>query len=275
MGTGLGPESYAIIEQGRIGQILSSKPQDRRAVIEEAAGITKFKTQEAAGRSQARKREAESGARVRHSGRSHAAGEFAQAAGLQGQALRRAEDARWMAQLRDRARRPVPAAGARRRQDRARSEPGHRRFQDALRRRWPSTNRNTRAAAGTAATQPKRELTEAREQLAELQRGSGAHARPPGIAGQADRRDRAADRAGRDGVAGSRRAASQRSTRSSQRTGRSAGRARSADRRGARALAARRTQEREALQAQLREREQDHRSGPASRFCGCWAKPPR
>ncbi|HLJ13206.1 MAG TPA: AAA family ATPase, partial [Bryobacteraceae bacterium] len=44
MGTGLGPESYAIIEQGRIGQILSNKPQDRRAVIEEAAGVTKFKT---------------------------------------------------------------------------------------------------------------------------------------------------------------------------------------------------------------------------------------
>src|SRR6187399_137729 len=44
MGTGLGPESYAIIEQGRIGQILSSKPADRRSVIEEAAGITKFKT---------------------------------------------------------------------------------------------------------------------------------------------------------------------------------------------------------------------------------------
>jgi len=43
MGTGLGPESYAIIEQGRIGQILSSKPYDRRAVIEEAAGITKYK----------------------------------------------------------------------------------------------------------------------------------------------------------------------------------------------------------------------------------------
>ena len=44
MGTGLGPESYAIIEQGRIGQILSSRPQDRRAIIEEAAGITKFKS---------------------------------------------------------------------------------------------------------------------------------------------------------------------------------------------------------------------------------------
>ncbi len=44
MGTGLGPESYAIIEQGRIGQILSSKPSDRRAIIEEAAGVSKFKT---------------------------------------------------------------------------------------------------------------------------------------------------------------------------------------------------------------------------------------
>jgi chromosome segregation protein len=43
MGTGLGPESYAIIEQGRIGQILSSKPLDRRNIIEEAAGISRFK----------------------------------------------------------------------------------------------------------------------------------------------------------------------------------------------------------------------------------------
>ncbi|MGA2855875.1 MAG: chromosome segregation protein SMC [Candidatus Sulfotelmatobacter sp.] len=44
MGTGLGPESYALIEQGRIGQILSSRPTDRRAILEEAAGITKYKT---------------------------------------------------------------------------------------------------------------------------------------------------------------------------------------------------------------------------------------
>jgi len=44
MGTGLGPESYALIEQGRIGQILSSRPTDRRAILEEAAGITRFKT---------------------------------------------------------------------------------------------------------------------------------------------------------------------------------------------------------------------------------------
>src|ERR1700730_2700190 len=44
MGVGLGPDSYAIIEQGRIGLILSSKPHERRAIIEEAAGVTKFKT---------------------------------------------------------------------------------------------------------------------------------------------------------------------------------------------------------------------------------------
>src|SRR5260370_3745550 len=44
MGTGLGGESYAIIGQERIGQLLSSKPLDRRAILEEAAGITRFKT---------------------------------------------------------------------------------------------------------------------------------------------------------------------------------------------------------------------------------------
>ncbi|MGC2636987.1 MAG: chromosome segregation protein SMC [Acidobacteriaceae bacterium] len=44
MGTGLGPESYAIISQERVGQLLSSRPHDRRAIIEEAAGITRFKT---------------------------------------------------------------------------------------------------------------------------------------------------------------------------------------------------------------------------------------
>jgi chromosome segregation protein len=44
MGTGLGGETYAIIGQERIGQLLSSKPLDRRAILEEAAGITRFKT---------------------------------------------------------------------------------------------------------------------------------------------------------------------------------------------------------------------------------------
>ncbi len=42
-GTGLGAAHYAIIEQGRIGQVLSAKPLDRRALIEEAAGVSKFK----------------------------------------------------------------------------------------------------------------------------------------------------------------------------------------------------------------------------------------
>ncbi len=43
-GTGLSGENYAIIGQERIGQLLSSKPLDRRAILEEAAGITRFKT---------------------------------------------------------------------------------------------------------------------------------------------------------------------------------------------------------------------------------------
>lgn len=44
MGTGVGSKAYAIIEQGKIGLILSSKPTDRRVLIEEAAGITKYKS---------------------------------------------------------------------------------------------------------------------------------------------------------------------------------------------------------------------------------------
>ena len=48
LGTGVGTKAYSIIEQGRIGQIVSSRPVDRRAIIEEAAGITKFKTKKKA-----------------------------------------------------------------------------------------------------------------------------------------------------------------------------------------------------------------------------------
>ncbi len=47
-GTGLSGAHYAIVEQGRIGQILSAKPADRRALIEEAAGIAKFRTRQRA-----------------------------------------------------------------------------------------------------------------------------------------------------------------------------------------------------------------------------------
>ncbi len=44
MGTGIGTAAYSLLEQGRIDQILSSHPEDRREVFEEAAGITKYKT---------------------------------------------------------------------------------------------------------------------------------------------------------------------------------------------------------------------------------------
>jgi len=43
MDTGLGIRAYSVIEQGRIGMILSGKPQERRKLIEEAAGITRYK----------------------------------------------------------------------------------------------------------------------------------------------------------------------------------------------------------------------------------------
>jgi chromosome segregation protein len=44
LGTGVGSKAYSIVEQGKIGLIVSAKPEDRRLLIEEAAGITKFKS---------------------------------------------------------------------------------------------------------------------------------------------------------------------------------------------------------------------------------------
>lgn len=43
LGTGVGTRAYSIIEQGRVGQIVSARPEDRRSFIEEAAGITRYK----------------------------------------------------------------------------------------------------------------------------------------------------------------------------------------------------------------------------------------
>src|SRR5262245_39530719 len=48
LGTGIGSKAYAIIEQGRIGFIVSSRPDDRRGLIDEAAGITKYKVKKRA-----------------------------------------------------------------------------------------------------------------------------------------------------------------------------------------------------------------------------------
>lgn len=56
LGTGLGPRSYAIIEQGTISRIIDSKPEELRVFLEEAAGISKYKE---------RRRETET--RIRHS----------------------------------------------------------------------------------------------------------------------------------------------------------------------------------------------------------------
>jgi chromosome segregation protein len=45
MGTGIGAESYSLVAQGKIDLILSSRPEDRRLVFDEASGITRYKTQ--------------------------------------------------------------------------------------------------------------------------------------------------------------------------------------------------------------------------------------
>ena len=48
LGTGVGTKAYSIIEQGRVGMIVTSKPEERRGLIEEAAGITKYKVKKKA-----------------------------------------------------------------------------------------------------------------------------------------------------------------------------------------------------------------------------------
>ena len=55
MDTGLGIRAYSVIEQGRIGMILSGKPQERRKLLEEAAGITRYKARRRRRRDQARR----------------------------------------------------------------------------------------------------------------------------------------------------------------------------------------------------------------------------
>ncbi len=45
LGTGIGTSAYSVIEQGRIDQVLSARPEDRREIFEEASGISKFKAQ--------------------------------------------------------------------------------------------------------------------------------------------------------------------------------------------------------------------------------------
>src|SRR3546814_14556551 len=60
LGTGLGPRSYSIIEQGMISQIIDARPEDLRVYLEEAAGISKYKE---------RRKETET--RIRHTRDNH------------------------------------------------------------------------------------------------------------------------------------------------------------------------------------------------------------
>jgi chromosome segregation protein len=48
LGTGVGVKAYSIIEQGRIGQVIGAKSEERRLILEEAAGISKFKSRKEA-----------------------------------------------------------------------------------------------------------------------------------------------------------------------------------------------------------------------------------
>ena len=52
MDTGLGRDSFSIISQGRVEEIFNSKPEERRAIFEEAAGVLKFKTRRKGNRDQ-------------------------------------------------------------------------------------------------------------------------------------------------------------------------------------------------------------------------------
>ena len=186
MGTGLGPESYAIIEQGRIGQILSNKPADRRAIIEEAAGIGKFKTS---------KRLAEAKLESAQQNLSRVF-DILEEVGRQVNSLKRqASKAQRYEELRTEMvahlRRAV--SGRFRMLEREAAKlaldlnQAQTAFPDSFGRTSRSRSRNTRALQESC-YQTEAELTEARASVAELKLESGAHARTAGIASQADRR---------------------------------------------------------------------------------------
>ena len=203
MGTGLGPESYAIIEQGRIGQILSSKPQDRRAVIEEAAGITKFKT---------RKRLAEAkleGAKQNLARVYDILEEVTrQVNSLKRQASKAKRYGELKIELDTRLR--VVLGGKYRLLERDAAKTAHR---SEHRRRRIEGSRRPGGGARAGAREPAGGLLRSRVQAhrsAPATRGaaggSGADARTSGLAGEGKRLHRAAHRAEREGDAGTRRA---------------------------------------------------------------------
>jgi len=87
MDTGIGRSAYSIMEQGKIDTILSSRPEDRRAIFEEAAGITKYKSQKKEALRKLENTEANLNPPRRHHPRGEAADRLAATAGGQGAPL--------------------------------------------------------------------------------------------------------------------------------------------------------------------------------------------
>ena len=205
IGTGLGPESYAIIEQGRIGQILSNKPQDRRAIIEEAAGIGKFKT---------KKRLAEAKLEGAKQNLSRVfdileeVGRQVNSLKRQASKARRYEELKgeMIAHLRGIAGGAVSDAGARSGQDRAGSESGERGVPEPFHAGDRSASGNT-PRSQEACYRNDAELAEARRQLADLQLEQERTRGRLDSQAQQIGADGAAAGAGRDGIAGAGKAA--------------------------------------------------------------------
>ena len=135
MDTGLGAKAYAIIEQGKIGMILSSRPADRRQLIEEAAGHHEIQVAPPRRRAEARSRAAEPDPHRRHRLRGREAARHAEAPGGEGAALQAA--ARRAAPLGEGAvRAPLSRAGARASRRRGRGWPRRASARRRPRRAW-------------------------------------------------------------------------------------------------------------------------------------------
>ena len=161
MDTGLGAKAYAIIEQGKIGLILSARPTDRRQLIEEAAGVTKYKSAAPRGGAEARGGAAEPDAHRRHRLRGREAARHAEAAGGEGAALPAA--ARRAAPLGEGAvRAQVPRSSARRSSRRAAGWPTRASARRPRRRAWPKS-KPTSSGCGSSWSRPTRATTAARE----------------------------------------------------------------------------------------------------------------
>ena len=112
MDTGLGRDGYSIIGQGRIAEIVNGKSAERREVLEEAAGISRYRYRKEEAERRLQRTDEEPPARERQDRGARAPGQAPQGAGRDGEALpraaRRAEDGRGQP-LDDRPRRPARA----------------------------------------------------------------------------------------------------------------------------------------------------------------------